>query len=89
MFRGQSIPSYHKLEETALKLHQQNDKCKLIGWDLALDSESTPILIEGNTIFPGISFEQMCSGPIFRERTDEVIDYLKYNKYIHTVVLYH
>lgn len=43
---------------------------------MALDKDGDPVLIEGNTVYPGISLEQMCSGPIFGNRTDEVIDYL-------------
>ncbi len=77
-FEGKKIKSFPKLISTAINLHRFVPMCSVIGWDLALDSESNPILIEGNTVYPGISLEQMCSGPIFGERTDEVIDFLKY-----------
>lgn len=78
LFEGKKITNFPKLINTAINLHEYVPMCSVIGWDLALDSEGNPILIEGNTNYPGISLEQMCSGPIFGDRTDEVIDYLKF-----------
>lgn len=75
-FEGQLITHFHLVEEAAVRLHEYVPTCKIIGWDIALDSRNQPVLIEGNTVYPGISFEQMCSGPIFGERTDEVIEYI-------------
>lgn len=59
---------------------------KLIGWDICIDKNNEPIAIEVNSSQPGIFGEQLCTGPIFGERTQEVIDYLKkktffYNKF--------
>lgn len=80
IFSGKNIPHFGLVEDAAIKLHSNFDSCKIIGWDIALDSDNQPVLIEGNVVYPGISMEQMCSGPIFGDRTDEVIDYLKHNK---------
>lgn len=76
IFKGNIIPNFNKVLETAKRLHSVNSECKLIGWDLALDSNNDVVLIEGNTVCPSISFEQMATGPIFGERTDEVINYI-------------
>lgn len=81
-FSGYKINHFQRVVEAALHLHQINDKCKIIGWDIALDSDNCPVLIEGNVVYPGISFEQLCSGPIFGERTDEVIAFI--SKRLHT-----
>lgn len=77
-FEGKKISDFPKLLDTVTSLHEYAPMCAIIGWDMALDSSGTPILIEGNTMYPGISLEQMCSGPIFGDRTDEVIDFLKF-----------
>lgn len=77
IFKGKKIVNFPKLIATAIDLHEYAPMCAVIGWDLALDSDGAPILIEGNTMYPGISVEQMCSGPIFGSRTDEVIDFLR------------
>lgn len=76
-FEGKKIEHFDKVADAALSLHKLTDKCKIIGWDIALDSNNDPVLIEGNVKYPGIVFEQVCSGPIFGERTEEVIDYLR------------
>ena len=54
--------------------------CGIIAWDIALDSTTSPLLIEANMWWPGISYGEICSGPIFGARTDEVIDYIKSHK---------
>ncbi len=50
----------------------------LVGWDVALDKDSNPVVLEANLNFPGIQFEQIAiKTPIFGERTHEVIQYVK------------
>lgn len=48
---------------------------KMIGWDICVDRSGEPLLLEVNSSQPGIIGEQLCNGPIFGERTQEVIDY--------------
>lgn len=76
IFAGKKINHFHRVVDAAISLHSNLDKCKIVGWDIALDSNNDPVLIEGNVIYPGISLEQMCSGPIFSNRTDEVVEYV-------------
>ncbi|MBD5336253.1 MAG: hypothetical protein HDR95_02950 [Bacteroides sp.] len=79
-FEGQTIPDIHKVVNAAIVLHKQIDFCHVIGWDIALDENDNPVLIEGNTNNPGISLEQMCSGPVFGNRIDEVIEFIIHKK---------
>ena len=51
--------------------------CKLIGWDIAYEEGGRPVLIEVNSSQPGVFGEQFCTGPIFGDRTDEVIAYCR------------
>lgn len=76
VFGGMKIPNFEGVINKAKELHSVNTGCKLIGWDLAVDSNGDVVLIEGNTVCPSISFEQMATGPIFGNRTEEVIDYI-------------
>lgn len=55
--------------------------CKLIGWDICIDGNGTPILIEVNSSQPGIIGEQLCNGPIFKDRTQEVVEYCKSKRF--------
>ncbi len=53
----------------------------LVGWDIALDSDNLPVMIEANigdqVNYVGVHLEQIASAtPIFGDRTQEVIDYI-------------
>lgn len=51
------------------------------GWDIALDENDSPIMIEVNLSWPGIQFEQLCPGqPIFGDRTSELISFVQTKK---------
>lgn len=79
-FAGQPIPSYEKAVEIIRQSHTRLPNVHLIGWDIAIDETGEPILIEINISYPGIIYEQLCSGPLFGERTGEVIEYVKRNR---------
>lgn len=49
--------------------------CKFIGWDVAINTDGQPVILELNSSQPGVIGEQLLSGPIFGDRTQEVIDY--------------
>lgn len=76
-FGEQTIPDFGRVIATALEAHRQIPTCAFAGWDLALAKDGRVLLVEANLTWPGVFGEQMCCGPIFGERTDEVIDFLK------------
>lgn len=65
-----------KAIEVIRQSHTRLPNVHLIGWDIAIDETGEPILIEINISYPGIIYEQLCSGPLFGERTGEVIEYV-------------
>lgn len=72
-----SLPYIPTVYEHILRSHIQDfSLCKFIGWDVCIDHEGRPIVIEINSSQPGIFYEQICTGPIFGDRTEEVIDYV-------------
>lgn len=76
-FSGQRIVDFSKLEEIVLLNHPKlYPTLHLIAWDFAINSNGEPAFIEGNTKVPGIFWIQLCGGPIFGERTQEVIEYV-------------
>jgi len=75
-FAGKKILHFEKLKKLVLEHHSRYfPTCSLIGWDLAIDKLGDVIFIEANTRMPGIRMGQICCGPLFGERTKEVIDY--------------
>ncbi len=75
--KNKKVPNFENIVSFAQKAHAHIPMCGLVGWDIALDSNEKPLLIEANMWWPGISYGEICSGPIFKSRTDEVIDYVK------------
>lgn len=59
-----SIESYHK------KFFPQ---CGIVGWDVIIDNQNNPKVIEANLTIPGIPAEQLCSGPFFKGVHEELI----------------
>lgn len=62
--------------------------CKLIGWDICINEDNEFVVIEINSSQPGISGEQINCGPIFGDRTQEVIDYCGNKKFIYNKSLF-
>ena len=70
ILEGFEIPSYHKAVETVKRLHYQLPFFNLIGWDVAIDEEGDPVVIEWNT-FTGLS--QSAFGPGFGKYTERIL----------------
>lgn len=78
VFKDTCIESLPIILQQVQEAHEtQFSLCKLIGWDIAIDEQGEAVLIEVNSSQPGLIGEQLNSGPIFGERTQEVIDYCK------------
>ena len=76
VFKNQKIDQLPKIIAMVIENHvNQYSLCKLIGWDICIDVNNEPVVVEINSSQPGIFFEQICTGPIFGNRTQEVIDY--------------
>ena len=69
------IPDLIKLIERAHL--EQFPIVKYIGWDIMFDEQNTPVCIEVNTRQNGHLSFQLCCGPTFADRTEEVINYCK------------
>ena len=62
--------------------HQKHlPHCGFVGWDIALDENDEPVMIEVNLYGAGIHFEQLAvETPLYGDRTDEVIEYVNTHK---------
>ncbi|MBR3437256.1 MAG: hypothetical protein IKG97_05835 [Lachnospiraceae bacterium] len=70
-FADITVPNYEKVIETVKKAHLKLAHFKLIGWDMTVDTEGEPVMIEFNTC-PGSN--QICDGPTFGDLTERVLD---------------
>ena len=75
-FGGMTIPNFQKVLDFAMQCHSMIPAMGVVGWDIALDRNDDPLLVEANSYWPGITIEQVACGPVFADRTPEVIDFL-------------
>lgn len=67
---GYQLPSYDKAIDFVKRLHMKLPYFNIIGWDVSIEENGEPILIEYNTN-PGLSQSAFCSG--MGENTERII----------------
>ena len=70
------IPNFDKVIQLGMEIHDGLHHFDLIGSDITVDKNGTPIMIEYNVFWPGPVFPQYCNGPLFGQFTEELIDTL-------------
>lgn len=79
-FEGLKLEHYQEVKEFVQHWHQKSFPfANLIGWDIIINEEGKPIVIEVNLDSADIAAHQIFNGPIFGDRTEEVLDYMKNN----------
>lgn len=67
---GYKVPSYDKAIELVKSSHMQLPYFNMIGWDIAIEEDGTPVMIELN-LNPDLS--QSANGPAFGEYTEIIL----------------
>ncbi|WP_424684056.1 sugar-transfer associated ATP-grasp domain-containing protein [Frateuria sp. YIM B11624] len=65
-FAGQAIPHFDKAAQLCRSLHQSCPHMSCLGWDLCIDRDDKPQLMEWNSRFNDIKFSEATTGPCFR-----------------------
>lgn len=79
-FEGLKLEYYQEVKEFVQYWHQRSFPfANLIGWDIIINESGKPIVIEVNLDSADIAAHQIFNGPIFGDRTLEVLDYMKNN----------
>lgn len=68
-----SIPGLPQVKTTVKQLHKMNFYFDLISWDIAIDKNEQPVLIESNLLKQSLNIHQLLNGPLFGDLTDEVL----------------
>lgn len=69
------IPNFDKCKELVINLANRFLRIsKLISWDLAVDENGEPVVIEVNLCYGGTDIHQIANGPLFGDKTEEVLD---------------
>lgn len=68
------IPNFESVKTTVKDLATRLPHFRLVSWDVALDTENNPVIIEANLKFGEIDFHQLNNGPLFGEDTKLILD---------------
>ena len=73
-FETITIPSIDGIRALVKRLHPLLPYFKNISWDIALDKNDSPVLVEANMKDGELDFHQLNNGPLFGEKTAEILD---------------
>lgn len=73
VFKDKSVPNFDKVIDLVQQAHQIIPQYRLVSWDISMDINGNPLLIEANMRKGGINFHQFNNGPLFGELTERVL----------------
>ena len=76
VFKDVYLSSYSSICDFAMRHHKDFPLANLIAWDFAIDEKNNVIVLEINLDSGDVHWHQMFNGPLFGDRTEEVIDYV-------------
>lgn len=83
-FAGQQVPCWNEIVQLITESHFKLAHFQIINWDIAINYDGTPLVIEYNLIDSSPSFHQLNIGPVFGDMTDMVLQELATNRKIKT-----
>lgn len=72
-FEYYKIPNFETVKQTVITQAQNFPHFRLVSWDIALDYNDNPVIIEANLKYGEIDFHQLNNGPLFGEDTSEIL----------------
>lgn len=73
------LPFFDKVVNLSLSMHRTLPYMNLVGWDISVDTDGNPVLIELNQ-YPDCELIQISHGPMFGEYTDSIMEHVKGQK---------
>lgn len=68
-----TVPSFEKSLDLVKQLHQSLPMFRLVSWDIAIDQDGNPVLLEPNLYVGELDFHQLNNGPLFGEDQDRIL----------------
>ena len=76
------IPNFEKCVELVSRSAVRfSDITRLMSWDLAIDTDANPVLVEMNLTFSGVDSHQLANGPIYGKHPEPIIEEVVNNSY--------
>lgn len=74
VFKGHRLAGVEKAQELVRKAAIMLPLFRLVSWDIVIDSDGEPLMLECNLAKGSISYHQLTNGPLFGEDTRKVLD---------------
>lgn len=83
IFEGFQIPNFENVKGFVMNLAPSYPYFRLISWDITLNQDNEPILVEANLSSGELDFHQLNNGPIFGDDIERILSevILKRNKH--------
>ncbi len=76
-FAGKKIPGFEKMCSMICKAHRQIAHFGLAFWDVCIDEDGEPCIVEVNLTAPDSAIAQAACGPFMGAFSDQVLDYIR------------
>lgn len=73
-FAGIQLPNFKDALAMTTRMHEKMPHFGFMAFDVCFDEDGSPRIMEFNIRGPGVLYYQYANGPLFGERTQEVID---------------
>lgn len=72
-FAGLQLPNWDKALQLTQRIHEALPHFGFIAFDVCFDEDGSPRIMEFNIRGPGVLYYQYANGPLFGDRTEEII----------------
>ena len=72
-FDSITVPSFDASIKFVENLHESLPLFRLVSWDIAIDVNGEPVLLEPNLYYGELDFHQLNNGPLFGEDQDRIL----------------
>ena len=71
------VPCWDQMKQVIRENAPKLRGTDISGWDVAVTEDEKPVVVEYNIGFPGIASSEMSNGPMFGEKMDLLLSFLK------------
>lgn len=79
-FAGCPVPGYEEMCAMIEKAHESLPHFGMAFWDVCIQEDGTPVIVEVNLCYPDANIPQLAGGPFFGDYGDQVLAYYRENK---------
>ncbi len=74
VFADYLLPSFDKVKEMVIRASREVPHFRLVAWDVAIQEDGTPVLIEANLYDGQLDSHQLNNGPLFGPETERIMN---------------